>query len=196
MIGQSWNTIATAANPADAVRAHLETLLAETDDDRAVLDRLMSRFTTVEVDDHGAIVSFRYVEYDEVVPVRFSLPGEMTEPIRSLQAIVTKHGGIAASCLGGGDIAFPGANSVEDFLANGDAFPDTPMIVFDVGQNIMVGHPTEQNARGEPTLYFIDHEDGQAVELEGAAQLTAAQVYLRLLTQHLGGEAYFEAVGG
>jgi hypothetical protein len=196
MTKNDWSATRNAPSPADAVRKHLEAIFVTTDADREALAKLMPQFRSFATDEYGAIATFAYEEIKQTVPLRFADPSKMEEPIASLQAIAKKYGPVSASCCGGGDIAFPGGNSIEDFLQNGDDFPETPMMAFDVGQNIMVAHTHEKNARGEPKLYFIDHEDGEARVLEGADDLTAAQVFLRLLVDHVvGGERYFENVG-
>jgi hypothetical protein len=183
------------AEPRAAFRALLDEIFPEDGD---VLKRLMERFDRLDKNEYGAFAVMQYeAGYDFTFDLTISEDVANETAFASLNDALDRFAAISGECGGGGMLGFPGWSDLGDFMDEAEDFGGKPVMAFDVGQNIMIGDDGEKNARNEPTLYFIDHEDGEPQRLEGAENFTALQVYLRVLTQHLNdGEKYFEGVDG
>lgn len=214
-----WEGLAGGADKADAVREHLG-FLCEDDRDRALLDTLMKQFAGAEIAGDQLLLKFQYVEYSDEIAEVECFPPFSDDPAgapESWAAFAQVHNGMSFESLGGGYFSFnglddegkpvsgnwePGAltdaeEENEDFLTSlSDAGfgPDDTAGVLDVGQNWIISHPGENNDLDEPMLYFVSHEDCQAVGIDKATKLTMGQVYLRLMVQFICDAEQFEEV--
>jgi hypothetical protein len=152
----------------------------------------MKQFDSAGLNDNNNLyINFRHAVYDSIISFDFSPPQESNSLFPGLNALYKIHGEIKAECLGGGLLCCPSRAMVEEWF---DDEEDPGVLVFDVCQNVVVAHPNEKNIHGEPKLCFIDHEDGEPVIMGNTENLSARQVFLRLILQCLGLKSYFDEV--
>ncbi len=198
-----WLTIVESRDPKAAVTAHLA-FLADSGECRQLLAALMERF--VEVRRAGRKLELVLRDgADEERVISFAPPfvGEAGDRPPSVVDVIRVHNGIEWEAGGGGwfgfyhsESGFGGSSGWEcelleeaaednaDFLAQLAAAglgPEDVEGCCDFGQNWLIWHPAEKNTRGEPTVYFVSHDDCVARPVAGARELGFGPLLLRIL---------------
>lgn len=178
------------------VEKYLKSVFPDSDD--KVVDLLMKQLDSIAMKENGTLLmNFKNADDGEIVTVNFKQPKDEDNdsPCASLQELYKMHSNIQIECYGGGWLNCPsgGAESgwFEEYF-EGD-FKSYPA-VFEVGQNLMVADLNNKNTYGEPTLFFVGHDEIELYEIENSENLTARQVFLMLILQHLDVESYFDDV--
>ena len=202
----SWPKIVESRDPKAAATAHLA-FLADSDECRQLLDALMERFVEVRLADQKLEVVLRdgrdSVDGERVIRLAPPFLGEAADRPPSVVDVIRVHNGIEWEAGGGGWFGFyhsesgfggsggwdcealeEAAEDNAEFLAQLAAAglgPEDVEGCCDFGQNWLIWHPAEQNTRGEPTVYFVSHDDCVAQPVVSARELGFGPLLLRVL---------------
>lgn len=202
----TWDSIVESPDKAAATRQHLASFLTESPECEDLLDRLMSRFRGVRVEnDHLQVDFLNYL--DDLDTLCLNPPYLDTDPPAdlppSLLAVLRVHndvwwgdGAESIGFSGVSDGVFGGSGGWDpSYLEDDDEFlaqvTEAGLHASDVhglcdfGQDWLIWHPVERGPRDEPTVYYVSHEGGDPQRYGYADEFGFGAMLLRMMVDSI-----------